>query len=238
MLLSLQQIYKSYAIDRETFYALKNVNFSIEQGEFVAILGTSGSGKTSLLNILGCLDPVREGTYIFNGKDIKNYSENELAELRNNQIGFVFQSFNLLDKMTVLENVALPLLYRQYSARRRHRVASSILKNVGLGDRMDSLPKHISAGQRQRVAIARSLVNHPKIILADEPTGNLDSVTGAEIMVLFQELRSIYNAAVILVTHDEHVAFYADRIITLFDGYIYADVQVADLKKGLQTVYG
>ncbi len=204
--------------------ALKNVGFSVEKGELIAIVGTSGSGKSSLMNILGCLDPVRNGKYWFLGKNVDEADENELANFRNTNIGFIFQSFNLLPKMTMLENVALPLVYSNFDAAERLKLAEDVLVSVGLGDRLHHLPGDISGGQRQRVAIARALVNHPHVLLADEPTGNLDTQTEKEILVLFDEMRKKYGTTIIIVTHDEDVAMFADRIITLFDGFVYGDI--------------
>lgn len=223
-IIEVKNLYKIYKSGKEEFMALKNIGFSVEKGELIAIVGTSGSGKSSLMNILGCLDPVRHGKYWFSGKNVDEADENELANFRNTNIGFIFQSFNLLPKMTMLENVALPLVYSNFDAAERLRLAEDVLVSVGLGDRLHHLPGDISGGQRQRVAIARALVNHPHVLLADEPTGNLDTQTEKEILVLFDAMRKKYGTTIIIVTHDEDVAMFADRIITLFDGFVYGDI--------------
>lgn len=229
--IKLEKLKKAYKSGKEEFYALKGINFEIEQGEYLAIVGTSGSGKSSLMNILGCLDPVQYGKYFFNGQEISEYEEDELAAIRNRDIGFIFQSYNLLPGKTLRENVALPLVYSNKSEKERMQIADDILATLGLGDRLFHLPGDISGGQRQRVAIARALANNPKVLLADEPTGNLDSVTQMEIIELFREIKNKYNTTVIIVTHDEEVALYADRIITLFDGYVYADVNLKEVEE-------
>ena len=187
------------------------------------------------MNILGCLDPLQSGNYYFNDRDISDYDEGELADIRNRYIGFIFQSYNLLEKENLVRNVALPLVYSNISERERLNKAAEILTTLGLGDKLSNLPGDISGGQRQRVAIARALANNPKIILADEPTGNLDSVTQSEIIKLFGEIRDKFRTTIVIVTHDEDVALYANRIITLFDGKIYADVSISDLEKNLKN---
>jgi len=229
--LEILNLYKCYQSGKSEFLALKDVNMSVEPAELLAIVGTSGSGKSSLMNILGCLDPVRRGRYWFSGSYVDECDENELANIRNRKIGFIFQSFNLLPKMTMLENVALPLVYSNYSKDERLELASDVLKSVGLGDRLHHLPGDISGGRRQRVAIARALVNRPAVILADEPTGNLDSQTEKEILELFREMRAKYETTIMIVTHDESVALTADRIITLFDGCIYSDLSFKTIEK-------
>lgn len=201
---------------------LKGIDLNIDRGEYVAIMGPSGSGKSTLMNLLGCLDTSTSGSYILNGKDVSQMSDDELAEIRNKEIGFVFQTFNLLPRTTALENVALPMIYAGHSKNDRNERAREVLTNVGLGDRMDHKPNQLSGGQRQRVAVGRALVNKPSIILADEPTGNLDSKTSVEIMKLFDDIHAAGNT-VILVTHEEDIADHAHRIIRLRDGLIESD---------------
>jgi len=203
-------------------HVLKGINLTTEKGEYVALMGPSGSGKSTLMNILGCLDTPTSGEYILNGKDVSKMSDAELADIRNKEIGFVFQTFNLMPRTTALDNVALPMVYAGVSREKRHERAKEVLKMVGLEDRMLHKPNELSGGQRQRVAVARALVNHPSIILADEPTGNLDSKTSYEIMNLFDEIYQKGNT-VILVTHEEDIAQYAHRIIRLKDGLIETD---------------
>lgn len=207
----------------EIINALKSVSIEINQGEYVAFMGPSGSGKSTLMNIIGCLDSPSFGQYVLNGHDVSDLTENELAEIRNKEIGFVFQTFNLLPRATALENVALPLVYAGYGKYDREEKALAALAGVGLGDRAHHKPNELSGGQRQRVAIARALVNDPSIILADEPTGNLDSKTSYDIMDLFQELHDKGNT-IIMVTHEEDIAEYAHRIIRLRDGLVETDV--------------
>ena len=207
----------------ETIHALKSISISINKGEYVAFMGPSGSGKSTLMNIIGCLDTPTEGTYILNNNDVSDLTENELAEIRNKEIGFVFQTFNLLPRASSLENVALPLIYAGYGREEREEKALAALDGVGLKERAYHKPNELSGGQRQRVAIARALVNDPSIILADEPTGNLDSKTSYSIMDLFAELHQKGNT-IIMVTHEEDIAEYAHRIIRLRDGLIESDV--------------
>ena len=202
--------------------ALKSISIDIDKGEYVAFMGPSGSGKSTLMNIIGCLDTPTTGTYILNENDVSDLTENELAEIRNKEIGFVFQTFNLLPRASALENVALPLIYEGYSSSEREEKALNALAGVGLEDRAHHKPNELSGGQRQRVAIARALVNDPSIILADEPTGNLDSKTSYDIMDLFQELHDKGNT-IIMVTHEEDIAEYSHRIIRLRDGLIESD---------------
>ena len=206
----------------EEIRALDGANLLVREGEFLAIMGPSGSGKSTLMNLLGCLDTPTSGTYILNGKDVSQMHDDDLAEIRNKEIGFVFQTFNLLPRTTALDNVALPMIYAGYSKSERNERATEVLTQVNLSDRMDHQPNQLSGGQRQRVAIARALVNKPSIILADEPTGNLDSKTSIEIMNLFNDIHKNGNT-VILVTHEEDIAKYAHRIIRLLDGNIASD---------------
>ena len=217
--IKLDRVGKVYKSGKDYFHALKDISFETEAGEFIAIVGASGSGKTTLMNILGCLDPVKIGSYYFSGRNVSECTENELADIRSQQIGFVFQSYNLLPKLTIQENVALPLIYSHHDASDRLEIAAEVLKSVGLEDRIKRMPDDISGGQRQRVAIARALVNKPKVILADEPTGNLDSATESEILKLFSAMRDQYNPTIIIVTHNETVAAYSERALTLFDGH-------------------
>ncbi len=221
-IISLNSIEKSYIMGDETIYALREITLKIYQNEYVAFMGPSGSGKTTLMNILGCLDTPTSGTYILNGNLVSEMEDKELARVRNKEIGFIFQSFNLLPKLTALENVALPLVYAGISLKERLERAKQALVNVGLEHRLYHKPNEVSGGQRQRIAIARALVNHPSILLADEPTGNLDSKTSHEIMALFEELNQKGNT-IILVTHEEDIANYAKRIIRLRDGKIETD---------------
>ncbi len=206
----------------ETIHALKSVSIKIDRGEYVAFMGPSGSGKSTLMNIIGCLDSPSSGSYILNNQDVSNLTENELAEIRNKEIGFVFQTFNLLPRASALENVALPLVYAGLSKDDREEIALRVLGDVSLQDRASHRPNELSGGQRQRVAIARALVNNPSIILADEPTGNLDSKTSHSIMDLFQEIHNKGNT-VIMVTHEEDIAKYAHRIVRLKDGLVESD---------------
>ena len=206
----------------EEVRALRSISISINRGEYVAFMGPSGSGKSTLMNIIGCLDTPTAGTYILNTKDVSDMSENELAEIRNKEIGFVFQTFNLLPRASCLENVALPLIYAGYNKTDRQDKAFMALKSVGLEDRVHHKPNELSGGQRQRVAIARALVNDPSIILADEPTGNLDSKTSHDIMGLFHELHQKGNT-IIMVTHEDDIAHFAHRIIRLRDGIVETD---------------
>lgn len=211
-----------YRMGSETIHALRSISIQISRGEYVAFMGPSGSGKSTLMNIVGCLDTPSSGSYILNGRDVSNMSDNELAGIRNKEIGFVFQTFNLLPRSTALENVALPLVYAGVSRSVREQRAMQLLESVGLADRARHRPNELSGGQRQRVAIARALVNNPSIILADEPTGNLDSKTSHEIMELFEKLHAKGNT-IIMVTHEEDIAKYAHRIVRLRDGLIETD---------------
>lgn len=224
------EISKRYVMGSEVIQALKSVTISITKGEYVAFMGPSGSGKSTLMNIVGCLDTPTSGQYILNGHDVSQMGENELAEIRNKEIGFVFQTFNLLPRMSSLENVALPLIYAGFSKSARTEMAMTALRNVGLGDRAGHKPNELSGGQRQRVAIARALVNTPSILLADEPTGNLDSKTSYEIMDLFDQLHSKGNT-IIMVTHEEDIAQYAHRIVRLRDGLVETDIINTNIRK-------
>jgi putative ABC transport system ATP-binding protein len=221
-IIELSNIAKSYKIGTEEIHALRSVSLDISKNEYVALMGPSGSGKSTLMNILGCLDSPSKGEYILNGIPVAKMLDNALAEVRNKEIGFVFQSFNLLPRSTALDNVMLPLIYSGYNKTDRLKRAKEVLEQVGLGDRMMHKPNELSGGQRQRVAIARALVNNPAIILADEPTGNLDSKTSVEIMGLFEEIHKNGNT-IILVTHEEDIAQYAHRIVRLKDGIVERD---------------
>jgi len=218
----MRNIIRDFKLGQEIVNVLKGIDLDIERGEYVAIMGPSGSGKSTLMNIIGCLDTATAGTYILNGKDVSKMSDDELAEIRNKEIGFVFQTFNLLPRTTALDNVALPMVYAGVSKSERTKRATEVLKDVGLSDRMDHKPNQLSGGQRQRVAVGRALINKPSIILADEPTGNLDSKTSLEILNLFEDIHKAGNT-VIVVTHEEDVAARAKRIIRLIDGMISSD---------------
>ena len=220
--IKIRNIIRDFKLGQETVHVLKGIDLDIERGEYVAIMGPSGSGKSTLMNIIGCLDTATSGTYILNGKDVSKMSDDELADIRNTEIGFVFQTFNLLPRTTALDNVALPMVYAGVSKTDRNKRATEVLVNVGLSDRMDHKPNQLSGGQRQRVAIGRALVNKPSIILADEPTGNLDSKTSLEILHLFEDIHKAGNT-VIMVTHEEDVAARAKRTIRLIDGMISSD---------------
>ncbi len=221
-LIAITDISKVYKIGAETIYALQKIDLNIYKNEYVALMGPSGSGKSTLMNILGCLDTPTGGEYILNNNSVAKMSDNELAEVRNKEIGFVFQTFNLLPRNSTLENVALPLVYAGMPKAEREARAKEVLEQVGLGNRMQHKPNELSGGQRQSVAIARALVNKPAIILADEPTGNLDSKTSVEIMGLFEEIHKKGNT-IILVTHEEDIALHAHRIVRLKDGLVESD---------------
>lgn len=221
-LLELKNIAKRYTIGTEQVNALRTITLDINRGEYVALMGPSGSGKSTLMNIIGCLDTPSEGTYFLNGKEVSRMTDNELAEIRNKEIGFIFQTFNLVPRSNALDNVALPLVYAGIKKEERMRRAQKALENVGLGDRVKHKPNELSGGQRQRVAVARALVNNPSIILADEPTGNLDSKTSEEIMTLFREIHKEGNT-IIVVTHEEDIAQHAHRIVRIKDGVVESD---------------
>ncbi|MBK8955612.1 MAG: ABC transporter ATP-binding protein [Saprospiraceae bacterium] len=218
----LENICKIYKMGDEVIEALKDIDLVFKRNEFIALMGPSGSGKSTLMNIIGCLDSPTSGTYILNQKSVGIMNDNELAEIRNKEIGFVFQTFNLLPRMTALENVAMPLVYAGYSKHDRELIAKEKLEAVSLADRMSHKPNELSGGQRQRVAIARALVNNPSIILADEPTGNLDSKTSEEIMTILERIHSMGNT-IILVTHENDIANHAHRIVRLKDGMVESD---------------
>src|SRR5688572_25963095 len=221
-LIRLQNITRRYQMGAETIHALRDVSLEIQRGDYVAIMGPSGSGKSTLMNVVGCLDTPTSGRYDLNGTNVSEMDDNQLAEVRNREIGFVFQTFNLLPRSNALHNVELPLIYAGVSKHERLERARQALENVGLGDRVHHRPNELSGGQRQRVAIARALVTQPSIILADEPTGNLDSKTGVEIMALFEQLYAQGNT-IIVVTHEEDIAQHARRIVRLRDGLIESD---------------
>jgi putative ABC transport system ATP-binding protein len=220
--IQLKDIVRNYYVGTETVRALRGINLSIKRNEFVALMGPSGSGKSTLMNILGCLDTPTSGEYFLNEKDVSKLDDNNLAEIRNKEIGFVFQTFNLLPRSTALENVILPQIYAGISKAKRTERATQVMNSVGLGDRTHHRPNELSGGQRQRVAIARALVNNPSIILADEPTGNLDSKTTVEIMNLIRDIHRAGNT-IIVVTHEEDIARHAHRIIRLIDGEVASD---------------
>ena len=215
----LSGITRDFKLGAQTVHVLKGIDLDIQRGEYVALMGPSGSGKSTLMTLLGCLDTPTSGTYVLAGRDVSRMAENELAEVRNQEIGFVFQTFNLIPRQTALDNVALPLVYAGVGKEERLDRAADVLRSVGLGDRMDHRPNQLSGGQRQRVAIARALVNKPSLILADEPTGNLDTATSEEIMKLFDDIHALGNTLVV-VTHEEDIAQRAKRIIRLRDGVV------------------
>ena len=223
LILKLRGITRDFKLGSQTVHVLKGIDLDIFKNQYVALMGPSGSGKSTLMNLLGCLDTPTAGSYELNGNDVSVMGDNELAEIRNHEIGFVFQTFNLLPRSTALENVALPLVYAGLGKEEREARAAEVLTQVGLADRMDHRPNQLSGGQRQRVAVARALVNNPALILADEPTGNLDSKTSIEIMKLFDDIQAAGNT-VVLVTHEEDIAQHAKRVIRLVDGQIDSDI--------------
>ena len=225
MLIDMKNLYKVYDLGEAEVFALNGIDVQIGKNEYVAIMGPSGSGKSTLMNIIGCLDVPSNGEYVLNNQKVNELIDDELAEIRNKEIGFVFQTFNLLPRATALHNVELPLIYNGTARQERKEIAKETLEKVGLGDRMHHKPNELSGGQRQRVAVARALVNNPSIILADEPTGNLDSKTGKEILQLFDDLHKAGNT-IIIVTHEEEIAQHSHRIIRLFDGGIVSDETV------------
>ena len=224
-LISMRNIWKTYQMGTEALHALRDVSFEVQKGEYLAIIGPSGSGKSTLMNLIGCLDSPSSGEYWINGHQVAKMSDDELAQIRNKEIGFVFQTFNLLARATALHNVELPLIYAGMGASERQQIARAILESVELGDRTSHRPNELSGGQRQRVAIARALVNHPSILLADEPTGALDTKTSSEIMALFEKLHAEGNT-IILVTHEHDIAERAHRVITIRDGEIEKDERI------------
>jgi putative ABC transport system ATP-binding protein len=227
MLISISGLHKIYRMGEVEVRALDGVDLEVEAGEYLAIMGPSGSGKSTLMNLIGCLDTPTSGEYVLNGQRVSDLDDSELAEIRNHEIGFVFQTFNLLSRATALANVELPLIYARESVKKRRRRARVALEKVGLGDRAKHQPNELSGGQRQRVAVARALVNEPSILLADEPTGNLDSKTSTEIMELFDELNRAGNT-LIVVTHEEDIAALARRVVRLLDGKIVVDEKVGE----------
>ncbi len=220
----LKDIIKAYKLGETYLEVLKSINLTVEQGEFLALMGPSGSGKSTLMNIIGCLDTPTSGMYMLQNKDVSTLKDDELAKVRNASIGFIFQNFNLMPRMNALENVALPLIYAEVNKKERIQRAEFALESVGLKDRMKHKPNELSGGQRQRVAVARSLINNPSLLLADEPTGNLDTTTSEEIMTLFRELHQKGNT-IVLVTHEEEIAQNAKRIVRLLDGNINSDTK-------------
>lgn len=227
-MIHMEHIVKKYNMGGEEIYALADVSLNIDKGEYVAIIGPSGSGKSTLMNIIGCLDVADSGSYSLNGKPIEKYNQRQLAKLRNTHIGFIFQGFNLLSKLTALENVELPLVYQNIHASERKKQAVTALTQVGLKDRMKHRPTQLSGGQQQRAAIARALAAHPSLILADEPTGNLDKKTGLEIMELFAELHQEGNT-IVIITHDSNIAAKAQRVIHIEDGHVWEEGTPDDL---------
>ncbi|MRX48764.1 ABC transporter ATP-binding protein [Pedobacter puniceum] len=234
-LITITDIGRKYVIGAETIHAIKSVTLTINKGEFVALMGPSGSGKSTLMNILGCLDTPTKGEYILNGINVSQMTDSELAEVRNKEIGFVFQTFNLLPRSSAQDNVALPLVYAGISKKERDERATAALTNVGLANRLHHKPNELSGGQRQRVAVARALINNPSIILADEPTGNLDTKTSIEIMGLIEEIHAKGNT-IILVTHEEDIAQHAHRIVRMRDGLVEDDYQNQDIKTVAEKV--
>lgn len=229
-IIEIKGLKREFAVGTEIVKALKGVDISVMKNEYLAMMGPSGSGKSTLMNLLGCLDTPTAGAYNLNGTDVSSLKDDDLAEIRNKEIGFIFQTFNLLPRLTALENVSLPLVYAGYNSEDRKIKANDVLEKVGLGDRMDHRPNQLSGGQRQRVAVARALVNDPSIILADEPTGNLDSKTSLDIMHLFEEIHQMGNT-LIVVTHEEEVASHAHRILRLRDGLVESDLKNKDIVK-------
>jgi putative ABC transport system ATP-binding protein len=237
MIINIENLEKTYELGSVQIKALRGVSLRMEENEFVAIMGPSGSGKSTMMNLIGCLDTPTSGAYFLEGQDVSKMNSDQLAEIRNQKIGFVFQTFNLLPRANILHNVELPLIYSGISTSERKRMAEEAIERVGLGDRIKHKPNELSGGQRQRVAIARALVNKPSIILADEPTGNLDSKTGEEIMKIFDQLYEIGNT-IILVTHEDNIAEYAHRVVKLKDGVLESDITNGRLKQERMAVAG
>mgnify|MGYP001269156442 FL=1 len=229
-IIEIKGLKREFAVGSEIVKALKGLDVSVMKNEYLAMMGPSGSGKSTLMNLLGCLDTPTAGAYNLNGTNVSSLKDDDLAEIRNKEIGFIFQTFNLLPRLTALENVSLPLVYAGYNSEDRKIKAQDVLEKVGLGDRMDHRPNQLSGGQRQRVAVARALVNDPSIILADEPTGNLDSKTSLDIMRLFEEIHEMGNT-LIVVTHEEEVASHAHRILRLRDGLVESDLNNENIVK-------
>ena len=230
-IISIERIRKTYEVGTQQVHALAGVDLTIRRNDYVAIMGPSGSGKSTLMNILGCLDTPTSGRYVLNGTDVSHMDEEELAEVRNKEIGFVFQTFNLLPRYTALENVAVPLIYAGVSKSKRLRRAEEALRSVGLGDRMEHKPNEMSGGQRQRVAVARALINDPSIILADEPTGNLDSTTSRQVLYSMLEMAKSYGITFVMVTHEKELAYCGDRIVTIKDGRVLDNVLLGEDEK-------
>ncbi len=226
--IEIQNLSKVYAMGDVSVHALRGVSFTIRRGEIVAIMGPSGSGKSTLMNILGCLDQPTSGIYLLEGENVGQMNDDQLADIRNRRVGFIFQSFNLLPRTSALDNVMLPLIYAGVPAHERRRRAQALLEMVGLGERLHHTPNELSGGQQQRVAIARALINNPSIILADEPTGNLDSKSGAEVMALLQDLNRNQGITVIIVTHDPRIAQHTRRVLHLFDGLLQREEIIRD----------
>lgn len=226
--ISIRNLKKTYVMGSQTVHALKDINLDVNANEYIALMGPSGSGKSTLMNLLGCLDTPTAGSYVLNNRNVSELDDSELAEVRNSDIGFVFQTFNLLPRLSSQENVALPLVYSGMSKKKRMQRAADVLDSVGLGDRIDHKPNELSGGQRQRVAIARALVNNPSIILADEPTGNLDTKTSVEIMEIFEKLHASGNT-IIVVTHEPDIAQHCHRIVRLRDGLVESDIKNEDI---------
>jgi len=235
-IIKVENLHKVYEMGDTKVHALRGISLEIHRGEFVAIMGASGSGKSTFMNLVGCLDSPTEGTYLLDNTNVALLSRIELASIRNRHVGFVFQGFNLLSRTSALENVELPLIYAAMRARERHRRSRAALDRVGLGDRADHIPSQLSGGQQQRVAIARALVNRPSILLADEPTGNLDSRTSIEIMAIFQELNEQEKLTIVLVTHEPDIADYAKRIIHFRDGHVTRDLPVAKRRMAAEVL--
>jgi putative ABC transport system ATP-binding protein len=235
VIIELKNICREFVLGDEVIQALREINLNIYKNEYVALMGPSGSGKSTLMNLIGCLDTPTSGQYFLDGKDVSKLHDNSLAEVRNKQIGFIFQTFNLIPRLTALENVALPLIYAGWGKKQREERAIEVIRQVGLGDRMKHKPNELSGGQRQRVAVARALVNHPSLILADEPTGNLDSKISYEIMTLFEEIHKNGNT-IVVVTHEEEIASYTHRIVRLRDGMIESDAPNPNIKQAENKV--